>query len=155
MFSLEDRMLPVSLLRAPDPTKAVADHFGVRIGAWGEAKYAVGNKHLVRHLASIIASRLADADDLKFVKLDVVWVSAESAERVAAFKKRIGLGVRDLLRRPLVADGVRVEDWASLFEFALLFGWDAAAISRRKRALLWLSHDEFVRATPKKILRGL
>ena len=155
MFSLQDSVLPVSLLRKPDSMRVVGDHLGVRIGTWGEAKYEVENNRLLRQFASTIAGRLADADDLKFVKLDVVWVSAETAERVAAFKKRIGLGVVDLLRRPLVAAGAREEDWASLFEFALHFGWDAVVTSRSKRALVWFSHDEFVRATPKKILRGL
>ena len=59
------------------------------------------------------------------------------------------------MRRSAIADGATPEDWAALFGFVLNFGWDAALVSRAAGALLWFSHDEYLRATPPSLVRGI
>ena len=155
MFSVLDETLPIQLLRRYDPAVAVARYFGIRPRDWGEAVYGTTSGDGLDRLALSLAARLAAQRDLTFVKLDVIWTSAESAERRAAFHDRTGLDATAHLRCPVIGDLAEEQDWAALFGFALALGWDAVAMSRRKNTLLWFSHDNFVRATPRSLVRGL
>ncbi len=133
----------------------MAHHFGLRPRGWEEAAYALEPRNGLDRISSLLAQRLATHRDLRFVKLNVIWGSDESPDRVAAFRERTGLDAAAILRRSVVADGATSEDWAALFGFALNFGWDAALVSRGAGALLWFSHDEFLRATPPSLVRGI
>ena len=155
MFSVLDETLPISLLKKHDPLVALADHFSIRPQGWDEVPYSIASGGNLHNTAQKLATRLAGKNDLRFFKADVVWVSAESADKVADFRKRTGLDERAILRRCVIGDGATVEDWTALFGLALAFGWDAVAVSRRKNALLWFSHDEYLRVTPPSIVRRL
>jgi hypothetical protein len=120
----------------------------------GETAYSLQRSDLGR-IGCIVAERLADHKDLRFFKLGVIWSSDETPDLVTAFRKRTGLDVGSILRRSVVAKDADVKDWAALFSFALAFGWDAAVTSRGARGLVWFSHDEFLRATPPLLIRGI
>ena len=155
MFSVLDDALPLEVLRKHDPALALADRFRIRPRGWKEADYSVEAGGDLDRIGHILATLLAEQKDLSFIKLDVVWTSAESTDRVTDFRKRTGLDAGAILRRCVIGDGADVEDWAALFGFALAFGWDAVAISRRRNTLVEFSHDEFLRATPPSVVRRL
>lgn len=155
MFRMLDDTVPIEVLQGRDPDLALARHFGLRPHGWAKALYPLEPRNGLDRIGGVLAERLASREDLRFVKLGVVWTSEERPDRVAAFRERTGLDAGAILRRPVVADGAQPEDWAALFAFALDFGWEAAALSRRAGALLLFSHDEHLRATPPSLVRGL
>ena len=155
MFSVLDDAIPLEVLQGDDPALALARHVGLRPRGWEKAAYDLEPRPGLDRIGRVLAERLGDRRDLRFIKLGAVWTSDESPDRVAAFRERTGLDASAILRRPVVADGATLEDWAALFGFALGFGWDAALISRGAGALLWFSHDEYLRATPPSLVRGL
>ncbi|MGL6209806.1 MAG: hypothetical protein ACRC14_08260 [Paracoccaceae bacterium] len=153
MFSILDETVPIALLRKYDAPLALAEHFHIRPLGWGEVDFGAAPGGDLSQIAHCLADRLAQQDDLRFVKLNVVFPSAESDEKVANFRKHTGLDADAILRRSVVGNGASVEDWVALFGFAIAFGWDAAAISRRKKAMVWFSHDDYLRATPPSLVR--
>lgn len=155
MFSVLDDATPIKVLQGDDPALALARHVGLRPRGWEKTAYALEPRSGLDRIGHALAERLASRRDLRFIKLGVIWSSKETPERVTAFRERTGLDAEAILRRPVVADGATPEDWAALFGFAFSFGWDAALISRGAGALLWFSHDEFLRATPPSLVRGL
>ncbi len=155
MFAVLDDTIPLKALQGDDLALDLARHVGLRPRGWGKAAYALEPRSELDRLGNALAERLASRRDLRFLKLDVIWSSEETPARVAEFRERTGLDASAILRRPVVADGARLEDWATLFGFALGFGWDAAVVSRGAGALLWFSHDEYLQATPPSLVRGL
>ncbi len=155
MFSVGGDCLPINLLRQHDPALAIANHFVVRPRKWEKLAYNIDPPRGLERMALTLSERLSNLDDLHFIKLNVVWTSSESSDHVAALRARTGLDAKEILRCSVTSNGARPEDWAAVFLFALTVGWDAVVISRRKRLLLWFSHDEFLRATPPRVVRGL
>ena len=155
MFSVLDDALPLKVLQGDDPALALARHVGLRPRGWEKAAYALEPRSGLDRIAGLLAERLADRRDLRFLKLDVIWGSDESPDRMAAFRERTGLDAGAILRRSVVADGAMPEDWAALLGFTLNFGWDAALVSRSAGALVWFSHDEYLRSTPPSLVRGV
>lgn len=155
MFSVLDDAVPIKVTQGDAPALDLAHHFGLRPRGWEKAAYTLEPRSGLDRIATVLAERLASRVDLRFVKLNVIWSSAESPDHVAAFRERTGLDAAAILRRPVVADGATPEDWTALLGFVLHFGWDAALVSRGARALLWFSHDEYLRATPPSLVRGI
>ena len=153
MFSVLDKPLPIELLRKHDAPSAVAEYFRIRPKGWKEISFSSAPGGDLNRIAWTLAKRLAVHDDLGFVKLNVVFASEESAEKAAIFQNRTNLDTGAILRRCVIGAGASLEDWAALFGFSIAFGWDAAAISRKKKSLVWLSHDEYLRATPPSLVR--
>ncbi|MDN5788039.1 hypothetical protein [Pseudorhodobacter sp.] len=153
MFFVLDDTLPIELLRKHDAALAVAEHFRIRPRAWEEVAFSASPGGDLNRIAWTLAKRLAEQEDLCFVKLKVVFESSESADKAVNFRNQTGLDADAILRRCVVGDDAGVEDWAALFGFAIAFGWDAVAFSRRKKALVWFSHDDYLRATPPSLVR--
>ncbi|MDF2116844.1 hypothetical protein PY365_14765 [Roseiarcaceae bacterium H3SJ34-1] len=155
MFSVLDDKVPLKVLQQDDAPLALARHFGLRPRWWAEAGYRLEPRTGLDRIGGLLAERLAHRKDLHFIKLNAIWSSDESVERVAAFRERTGLDAATILRRPVVSHGAQPNDWAALFTFVLNFGWDAAVVSREARALVWFSHDEFLKSTPSSLIRGM
>ncbi len=155
MFSVLDDTIPLKVLQGDDLVLDLARHVGLRPRGWEKAVYALEPRSELDRLSHALAERLASRKDLRFLKLGVIWSSEETPARVADLRERTGLDASAILRRPVVADGARLEDWTALFGFALGFGWNAAVVSRGAGALLWFSHDEYLQATPPSLIRGL
>lgn len=155
MFSVLDDAILLKVLQGDVPVLDLARHVGLHPRGWERAAYALEPRSELDRLGHALAERLASRKDPRFLRLSVIWNSEETPARVAEFRERTGLDASAILRRPVVADGAGLEDWAALFGFALGFGWDAAVVSRGARALLWFSRDEYLRATPPSLVRGL
>ena len=141
MFSVLDDTIPLKDLQQRDPALALARHFGLRPRGWEEVAFSLQPRSGLDRVGGALAKRLAGRKDLRFLKLDVIW--NETPDRISAFHERTGLDAGAILRRSVVANGAKPEDWVALFSFALAFGWDAAVISREAGGLVWFSHDEF------------